>query len=101
MAKRRSAAIHRQIGSVRRAMGQLVRALEGLLPLLKTAAEPAPERTRRRLEISPARRATLRLHGAYLARVRRLRVRDKARVRLVYRQKGVVAATALAKRLAR
>lgn len=101
MARQGSVTIHRQVRSVRRAMGQLVKALEGLLPLLRTAGEPAPGRARRRLELSPARRAALRLHGAYLAHVRKLRVRDKARVRLVYRQKGVAAAIATAKRLAR
>jgi hypothetical protein len=57
-------------------------------------------RGRRRLKLSPKRRAQLKLHGRYLGHMRQLKPRQKARVRAVKQRKGYHAAIALAKRLA-
>ena len=99
MAKQPDVAMRGQIRSIRKAMTRLVQALEGLLPLLREAEHSAPARAR--LKLSRARRAALKLHGAYLGHVRTLKARDKARVKMMYKQRGVVAAIALAKRLAK
>ena len=99
MAKQPDVAMRGQIRSIRKAMTRLVQALESLLPLLREAGPSAPARAR--LKLSPARRAALKLHGAYLGHVRTLKTRDRSRVKMVYKQKGVVAAIVLAKRLAK
>ena len=99
MAKQHGRTLRKQIRSVRSAMGQLVHALEALLPLLRAAGRVDSKPARRAPTVTSARRAALRLHGIYLGRIRSLKAREKARVKLVYQEKGVKAAISLAKRL--
>ena len=92
--------VQRQIRLVRQSVAALERALRRLGPMLReTPAGAAP--ARRRLKLSPKRRAQLKLHGSYLGHVRQLKPRQKAQVKALKAQKGYHAAIALARRLGR
>ena len=56
---------------------------------------------RRRLEISPKRRAQLKLQGQYMGYMRQLGPRQKARVKAVKAKRGFGAAIKVARRLAK
>jgi hypothetical protein len=53
------------------------------------------------LNLSPARRAALKLQGRYMGYVRGLKPRQKAKVKAVRASKGFLAAIRLVKRLAK
>ncbi len=65
------------------------------LPVARKLGAP-----RRRLNITPARRAQLRLQGAYMGYMRQLKPAQKARVRAVKEKKGFEAAIKVARRIA-
>jgi hypothetical protein len=78
--------------------------MRGLSRLLRAAPAAGLEGSTRplpRLNLSPARRAALKLQGRYMGYVRRLKPRQKARVKTLRASKGVQAAIRLAKRLAK
>jgi hypothetical protein len=54
----------------------------------------------RKLRLSPARRASLKLQGQYMGYLRGLGVRQKARVKALRTAKGIRPAIALARKLA-
>jgi hypothetical protein len=56
---------------------------------------------RRKLKITPKRRAQLKLQGVYMTYMRQLGPRQKARVRAVKEKRGFQAAIATARKLAR
>jgi DNA-binding CsgD family transcriptional regulator len=60
----------------------------------------AKQRRRRRLQLTPARRAALRLQGQYMGTMRGLSRAQKAKVRKIRDTKGIRAAIAAARRLA-
>lgn len=62
----------------------------------KVAVKP-----RRRLRLSPQRRAALKLQGQYMGYLRGLKPRQKARVKALAASKGVRAAVSLARELAK
>jgi hypothetical protein len=62
-------------------------------------AQPAPTPPRK-LKLSPARRAALKLQGQYMGYMRGLKPRQKARVKALAASKDIRAAIALARRLA-
>jgi hypothetical protein len=84
-------------------------ALERLAPLLeRAAAEPAPqaraaqrEAPAKKTKMSASRLAALKLHGQYIGYMRNLKPRQKAQVQALRASKGVDAAIALGKKLAR
>ena len=93
----------REIMAVRRSLFALDRALSRLAAQAgKTvrAAVMASERPRRKINLSPARRKALQLHGKYLGYVRQLKPRAKAQVRALRATKGLRAAIARARKLA-
>lgn len=72
-----------------------------LTTLLDASGDTAPApRAKRRLKLSRARRAALRIQGQYMGYLRGLKPQQRARVKAHAAAKGVVAGLALAKRLA-
>jgi hypothetical protein len=67
----------------------------------KAAGAAGASAPRRRLKLSPKRRAALKLHGSYLGRIRQLNPAQKAKVRALKAKRGYHAAIALAKRMSR
>ena len=91
--------IMESLQSIRVSLGRLV-------PLLGVDSRqlrpvPAPPAPARRLKLSPARRAALKLQGQYMGYMRGLKPRQKARVKALAAAKGVGTAVALARQLAR
>ena len=95
--------LSREITAVRRSLSALDRALSRLVGQLgnanRTSAMP-PERRGRKLNLSPARRKALQLHGKYMGYIRQLKPRAKARIRAIRMRKGIKAAIAKARKLA-
>jgi hypothetical protein len=102
--KLRSTSIGREVRTIRRSLSSIGSALARVLSAVGQANAARPDRAVRpirKLRLSPARRAALKLQGQYMGYIRTLRPRAKARVRAVREKKGVQAAIALAKRLAK
>lgn len=80
-----------------------MRALARLAPALEATTRGSVnlDRRGRKLTLSPARRASLRLQGQYMGYVRTLTATQKARVKALRTKKGVRAAIKLARSLAR
>jgi hypothetical protein len=89
----------KDIQAIRVALRQLQRAFDRLTPQLE-AASPSPiGPPRRKLHLTPARRAALKLQGQYMGYMRTLKPMQKAKVRAIRDRKGIRAAIAAAKRL--
>ncbi len=96
--KKQVRAIRKSLRAIERSLAQLVAATNGM------GAHPAArggERGGRKLKLSPKRRAALKVQGAYIGHMRNLKAGHKARVKALRASKGMLAAIALAKRLAR
>jgi hypothetical protein len=96
--------VGRDLQSIRRSLASIVRALARLAPALQSLGRdpaPSPSPSRRKLKLSPARRASLKLQGQYIGYMRTLRPRQRARVKVLRAAKGVVPAIRLARKLAR
>lgn len=98
----RRGSVGRDVQSIRRSLASIARALARLAPALEAALRSSenPGRRRRKLRLSPARRAALKLQGQYMGYLRSLKPRQKARVKAVRAKNGVRAAITLAKKLA-
>ena len=94
--EQRVSRVHLALRDIERQFGKLVARIRQL-EQRKSAIGP---RTRRSLKLSPQRRATLKLQGAYMGFMRQLGPRQKTRVKALKAAKGFPAAIALAKRLA-
>jgi len=91
-----------EIQAIRRSLASISRALGRLGPALAAAARaPRGPRPARKLKLSPARMAALKLQGQYIGYIRTLEPRKKQRVQALRAQKGIRAAIAQAKRLAK
>lgn len=92
----------RDVLAIRRSLATIGRALGRLASALDAALHPSgnPGRSRK-LELTPTRRAALRLQGQYMGYLRSLKPRQKARVKALRAAKGVRAAISAAKRLAK
>jgi hypothetical protein len=98
--RRRS--VNTEIQTIRRSLASIARALGRLGPALEAAARaPRAPRPPRKLKLSPERMAALRLQGQYIGYIRTLPPRQKQRVQAVRAEKGVRAAIAQAKKLAK
>jgi hypothetical protein len=99
-----SSALRKELAAARRALRALEKSLTRLgarmdhFILGGVAAEREP---RRRMKLTPARLKALRLHGQYLGYMRQLKPGAKAEVKALREKKGVEAAVAKARRLAR
>jgi hypothetical protein len=98
--KARASSVGRDVQAIRRSLGAIVRALARLAPALDAAARgPAnPGSRRRKLKLSPARRASLKLQGQYIGYLRSLKPRQKARVKALRATRGIRAAISHARK---
>ena len=90
--------IHQSVATIDRALTRLAASLNG--SPVSAAKRSADGTIKRRLTLSPKRRAQLKLHGRYLGHMRQLKPRQKAKVKAVKASKGYQAAIRMAKRLA-
>lgn len=99
----RVASIQKQVRVIRKSLSSLQRAVRRLDPLVRQAeSKPAALAVaKRRLKLSPKRRAALKLQGSYLGYMRQLKPAMKAKVKAVRASNGVHAAIRMAKRLAK
>jgi hypothetical protein len=96
--------ITKQIRNIRKSLGAIERSLVRLVALAKGAARGASAKRgagRRKLKLSTARRAELKLQGRYMVALRTLKPRRQAEVKAVRARRGFAAAIALANRLAK
>ena len=87
--------------SIQAALGRLAPALDARR---RSAGGDIPEQqpnSKRKLKLSPARRAALKLQGQYMGYMRGLKPAQKKSVKALAAAKGVSAAVNLARRLAR
>ena len=99
-----TAALRRDLRTIRRSLGSIARALAHLAPILEATARgsAAPGAAKRkRARLTPARLASLKLQGQYMGFVRNLTPRDKDRAKEMRSTKGVRAAIRFARKLAR
>ncbi len=102
MPKARRRSIAREVLLIRRSLTSVIRSLVRLGPALEAAAAGSrerPEGPRRKLRLSPKRRAALKLQGQYMGHLRTLKPAQKARVKALRAAKGIRPAIALARRL--
>jgi hypothetical protein len=102
MGRPRRASVGTDVQAIRRSLGSIARALARLGSALEAAlrASENPGGRGRKLRLSAARRAALRLQGQYMGYLRSLKPKQKARVKALMATKGVRAAISLAKKLA-
>src|SRR5262245_40829825 len=101
MARRRTS-VGREIRIIRSALSSLIAALDRLGPVLVASGAGAGVSVapRRKLRLSSARRAALKVQGQYMGYLRGLKPPQKARVKKLREAKGVHAAIAEARKLA-
>jgi hypothetical protein len=104
--KGQRSSISTELQVIARSLGSISEALIRLAPLVghsdgaAVAAAPVA-RAPRKLNLSPQRRAALKLQGQYMGYLRGLKPRQQARVKALASSKGVRAAVSLARDLAR
>ncbi len=97
----------RELRTIATALQSIKEALSRLAPALAAprgglaTVEQRPPVARRKLNLSPARRAALKLQGQYMGYMRGLQPAQKKRVKALAASKGVSAAVGLARKLAR
>jgi len=100
-----TSSVSREIATLRRSLKAVDRSLRRLAPKLRTAgnerANGKAGRPGRKLRLSPKRRAQLKLQGLYIGYVRQLGPKQKVEVKKLLEKKGMGAAIARAKGLAR
>ncbi len=104
MPKRAANPVRKQVRVIRKSLRAIERSLTQLVAATNGMAARAVARggaKGRKLNLSPKRRAALKLQGAYIGHMRNLKAGHKARVKAVKVAKGMRAAIALAKRLAK
>ena len=94
--ERRVSRVRLALREIERQFGKLVARIRQLERRTSDGGRGA----RRSLRLSPRRRATLKLQGAYMGYMRQLGPRQKARVKALKTASGFPAAIRLAKRLA-
>jgi hypothetical protein len=102
--KRSRSPVEKQARVILKSLGAIAEALARLVAVAKAAEggkRPAANGGRRRLELSPKRRAALKLQGQYIGHLRNLKPRQKAQVKALRAEKGFRAAIAMAKRMAK
>jgi len=101
--RRRRRSVSKDILAIRRSLATIARALGRLAPALAavTGRSGNPSGRGRKLRLSPARRVALKLQGQYMGHLRKLKPRQKARVKALRAAKGPRAAIRLAMKLGR
>jgi len=90
--------LKRELYAIQVALRQLQRSFDRLAPAL-AAGSTAPMPARRKMTMTPARRAALKLQGQYMGQMRNLKPQHKAKVKKIRAEKGIRAAIAAARRL--
>lgn len=99
---RQRRSIQSEIRAIGKAFSTIGRSLQRLTPLLAAASQTTnASRRGRKLKLSPERRAALKLQGQYMGFLRNLKPRQKTQVKALTASKGLRAAIALAKKLAK
>jgi hypothetical protein len=95
--------IGRDVRALRRSLGSIADALARLVAALEAAVggSSKPSTRSRKLRLSAARRAALRLQGRYMGHLRSLKPRQKTRVKALRAAKGIRPAIAFARTLAK
>ena len=89
-----------RLNKTNRTLGKLVRLVRKQSRTVRALqVRQARPQEKRRLRLSPARRAALKVQGRYMGYLRALSATQKRRVKAVKAQRGYRAAIALAKRL--
>ncbi len=104
MPKRPASPVRKQVRVIRQSLRAIERSLVRLVAATDGMAAHAAPRggpRARKLKLTPKRRAALKIQGAYIGHMRNLKPAQKARVKALKVAKGMRAAIALAKRLAR
>ncbi len=98
-----SSSLSREIATLRRTLRAMDRSLQRLGPSLRGSMNRSggvgPAQAKRKLNLSPKRRAQLKVQGRYMATLRQLKPKQKAEVREVLQKKGMPAAIARGQRL--
>jgi hypothetical protein len=103
LANARARSVEKKVEVIRRSLQSIARSLAGLIRAADAATRASKRggRRGRKLRLSPARRASLKLQGQYMGYLRGLSVRQKGQVKALRTSKGVRPAIALARKLAR
>ncbi len=104
MPKSPTASVLDQLRALRSSLRGMERSLARLIAATNGAVRRASRgegRPRRKLKLTPARRAALKLQGRYIGYVRQLSAKEKVRVKALRAKRGYTLAIALAKRLAK
>ncbi len=97
----RSRSVSQELQSISRSLASIVRTIKRLGPALAAAARaPETPAARRPRQLSAERRAALKLQGQYIGHVRKLSLRQRARVKKLRSAKGVRAAIRFAMKMA-
>jgi hypothetical protein len=102
MPKRSRSPVENEAHVILESLGTIAEALARLVAIAEAAEGTKPlaaKRDRRRLRLSPKRRAQLKLQGRYIGYLRNLKPRQKAQVKALRVKKGYAAAIAMAKRI--
>ena len=102
MTKMPRRSVAREIRAIRTSLSSIIRAVQRLGPVLEAAASAGAgggARPARKLKLSPARRAALKLQGQYMGYLRNLKPRYKAQAKALRETKGIRAAIVLARKL--
>lgn len=86
--------------SIRAALGRLAPALDARRQSTGGDVRQQPPRPKRKLKLSPARRAALKVQGQYMGYLRGLKPAQKKSVKAVAAAKGMAAAVIAARKLA-
>lgn len=102
---RRRNPIRKEIRTIRKSAREITGALQRLTELVQRVERESRQGAgattgKRRLRITPKRRATLKLQGAYMGFMRQLGPRQKARVKAIKEKSGFRPAISLARKLA-
>ena len=104
MPTRRRSSIKKQLRAIKRAIEEIEGAFAEVTVRVRRAerlaARAGTRRPRRKLRITPKRRAQLKLQGAYMGFMRQLGPRHKAKAKALKERRGFIAAIALARKLA-
>jgi hypothetical protein len=98
MARTRGGSLSREILAIRRSLSALDKALSRFAERAGDTDRRravSPERSRRKLKLSPARLKALKLHGSYMGYIRQLKPRAKTQVPALRASKGLRVAIAL------
>lgn len=94
----RRTTLKKSLRGIERAFADIEKLFAGFTKRVRRAQREAGRaKPRRKLKITPKRRAQLKLQGAYMGYMRQLGPRQKARVKAVKEQKGFEAAIKLAR----